>query len=62
MTNTDKKKLKKALALMQQAQELVNEVASKDEAFRYSANANFRSNRISAAVDILESEVKEFAQ
>lgn len=62
MTNKDKKKLKKALKIMQLAQALVNEVAAKDEEFRNSSNANFRSNRMSAAVDILESEVNNFAQ
>ncbi len=53
------KKLHKALALMKQAQGLVNEVAAKDEAFRYSCNSNYRDNRITAAISILRTEIQQ---
>ena len=52
------RKLTKALAMMQRAQELVNEVAAADREFRYSCNANFRENRIEAAVSILGTEIE----
>lgn len=42
---------------MQRAQELVNEVADANREFRYSCNANFRENRIEAAVSILKTEM-----
>ena len=51
------RKLTKALAMMQRAQELVNEVAAADREFRYSCNANFRENRIEAGVSILKTEM-----
>lgn len=34
-------------------------MAAKDEAFRYSCNANFRDNRINAAVSILRTEIQQ---
>lgn len=44
---------------MQKAQQLVNDVAAKDEAFRYSANSGYRDNRISAAISILRTEIAQ---
>lgn len=59
MKNREIKKLLKALALMKQAQALVNDVAAKDEAFRYSANAGYRDNRIHAAISIMQTEIQQ---
>jgi len=62
MKTTDSKKLTKALEMMRKAEQLLNEVANNDKSFKYSSNANFRNNRVSAAVSIVESEVKEFVK
>ena len=62
MKATDSKKLQKALEMMRKAQSLISEVENNDKKFRYSSNSNFRSNRVNAAVMIVESEVKEFCK
>jgi hypothetical protein len=62
MTKKQEKKLYKALSLMEQAQKLVNEVSAENESFRYSSNANFRDNRIEAAVSILKTEIEQVTQ
>ena len=61
MTTATSKKLTRALEMMRKAEQLMNEVASSDKNFKYSANATFRNNRVSAAILIVESEVKEFS-
>jgi hypothetical protein len=59
MKDSHIKKLHKALELMNRAQELVNTVAAKDEAFRYSANGIIRDARIEAAISILDTEIEQ---
>jgi hypothetical protein len=59
MTKQQIKKIKKALALMQEAQRLVNEVSAESSEFRYSANANFRDSRIEAAISVLKTETEQ---
>ena len=59
MKNRELKKLFKAVELMKKAQALVNEVAAKDEAFRYSANSGYRDNRIHAAISIMQTEIQQ---
>lgn len=62
MKATDSKKLQRALEMMKKAQQLINEVEQSDKKFRYSSNSNFRTNRVFAAVSIVESEVNEFTK
>ena len=62
MKTLDIKKLNRAVELLQKAQQLINEVEKSDDKFKYSSNCNFRSNRINAAVDIMESEAREFSK
>ncbi len=62
MKATDEKKLKKALEMMRKVEQMINDVAASDSKFRYSSNKNFRDNRISAAVSIIECEVNSFCQ
>jgi len=60
MKTADSKKLKRALEMMKKAEQLLNEVSDNDRSFKYSSNATFRRNRVSAAVEIVGSEVRDF--
>jgi len=60
MKSKDIKKLEKALALIRQAQQLVNEVAESDKSFYYSGNAPMRDSRIEAAASIIKTEINNF--
>lgn len=62
MTTKDSKKLQKALEMMKKAQSLIAEVENSDKKFRYSLSSNFRTNRVMAAVEIIESEIQEFCK
>ena len=48
-----------ALALMQKAKALLDEVSESDKSFRYSCNASFRESRVASAVHIVETELNE---
>jgi hypothetical protein len=56
MKASDKKKLEKALALLQKAQELVNEVAQSDRDFCFSGNNP--EARVSSVVSVIRTEIK----
>ena len=56
MKASDKNRLKKALALLQKAQELAEQVAKSDSGFCYSGNAPI--SRIAAAVSIVNTEIQ----
>lgn len=55
------RKLTKALELIEQAQNMVEELAAADPDFGHSANSTYRGSRIAAAVSILRTEVEQFA-
>lgn len=56
MKAADKKKIRKALALLQKAQELAEQVASSDSGFCYSGNAPVAS--IASAVSCISTEIQ----
>ena len=60
MKAKDLKKLHRAIELVKKAEKLVDEISLSNKKFRYSPNSNFRSNRLIAAISILETEFADF--
>lgn len=60
MKAKDLKKLHRAIELVKKAEKLVDEISLSNKKFRYSPNSNFRSNRLTATISILETEFADF--
>ena len=54
LTKSEAKKLTKALKLVIEANNLINELRNSNESFLYSSNSNILSNRIEGSVSVLE--------